>query len=110
MSVSTSAPDRSASQSADEALRAKQVQQAEELLFSGPAGTGFAKALFRGEFHGQGLFPYPELAASDAPRSKQPCRRYGSSPTNTSTPPRSTVMPTFPARSLTGWPTWAFWA
>ncbi len=65
MSASTSAPDRPATQQSDEALRAKQVQQAEELLFSGPAGTSFAKAMFRGEFHGDGLFPYPELADSE---------------------------------------------
>jgi acyl-CoA dehydrogenase family member 9 len=67
MSVSTSAPDRATSQQSDETVRAKQVQQAEELLFSGPAGTGFAKALFRGEFHGEGLFPYPELTESERP-------------------------------------------
>src|SRR5713226_4580796 len=67
MSVSTSAPDRSASQPTDEALRAKQVQQAEELLFSGPAATGFAKALFRGEFRGEDLFPYPSIAGSERP-------------------------------------------
>jgi acyl-CoA dehydrogenase family protein 9 len=42
-------------------LRAKQIEQAEELLFSGPEATGFAKALFRGEFRGNALFPYPEL-------------------------------------------------
>jgi alkylation response protein AidB-like acyl-CoA dehydrogenase len=67
MSVSTSASDRSTSQPSDEVLRAKQVRQAEELLFSGPAGTGFAKALFRGEFQGGALFPYPELATSERP-------------------------------------------
>ncbi len=40
--------------------RAKQVAQAEELLFSGPEKkTGFAKALFRGEFLGSVVLPYP---------------------------------------------------
>jgi len=61
MPVSTSVHDRSAS------LRAQQVQQAEELLFSGPARAGFAKALFRGEFRGDVIFPYPELPESERP-------------------------------------------
>ena len=34
-------------------------------LFSGPARSGFAKALFRGEFRGDVLFPYPELPADE---------------------------------------------
>ena len=38
--MSTAAPDRAA-----EALRAQQMAQAEELLFSGPQSVGFAKAL-----------------------------------------------------------------
>jgi acyl-CoA dehydrogenase family protein 9 len=61
MAISTSAPDRASSHQTDEALRAKQIEQAEELLFSGQDATGFAKALFRGEFRGNALFPYPEL-------------------------------------------------
>jgi acyl-CoA dehydrogenase family member 9 len=64
MAVTTSAPDRAAVEPTDEALRAKQIQQAEELLFQGPEQTGFAKSLFRGEFHGNALFPYPELPES----------------------------------------------
>ena len=44
------------------AERDRQVRQAEELLFSGPHREGFAKALFRGEFRGAALFPYPEPA------------------------------------------------
>ena len=48
-----------------EAERAKQVRQAEELLFSGPAREGFAKALFRGEFHADSLFPYPVLPEAE---------------------------------------------
>jgi acyl-CoA dehydrogenase family protein 9 len=55
MPVSTSVAERAAS------LRAQQVEQAEELLFSGPSRAGFAKALFRGEFRSEALFPYPEL-------------------------------------------------
>jgi acyl-CoA dehydrogenase family member 9 len=61
MAISTSARDRATSGKAEEALRAKQIEQAEELLFSGPEANGFAKALFRGEFRGNALFPYPEL-------------------------------------------------
>ena len=37
------------------------MQQAEELLFSEPPREGFAKALFRGEFRGDIIFPYPQL-------------------------------------------------
>ncbi len=48
-----------------EAERAKQVRQAEELLFSGPSKGGFAKALFRGEFHAESLFPYPMLPQAE---------------------------------------------
>ncbi|MGE3822077.1 MAG: acyl-CoA dehydrogenase family protein [Isosphaeraceae bacterium] len=58
--MSTTAPDREA-----EALRAQQMAQAEELLFSGPQREGFAKALFRGEFHPEGVFPYPELPPAE---------------------------------------------
>jgi acyl-CoA dehydrogenase family protein 9 len=61
MPVTTSAPDRA------ETLRAQQVEQAEELLFSEPARAGFAKALFRGEFRGDSLVPYPELPESQRP-------------------------------------------
>src|SRR5690348_16759243 len=51
--------------SMSEAERERQVRQAEELLFSGPIRSGFAKALFLGEFRGPVLFPYPELGASE---------------------------------------------
>ena len=62
--MSTLTPDRAAHQSDDEALTAQQIQQAEELLFSEPPREGFAKALFRGEFRGDIVFPYPQLPAS----------------------------------------------
>src|SRR5438105_9633435 len=65
MAVTTSAPDRPGTPDHDGDLRAQQVRQAEELLFSGPATSGFAKALFRGEFRGEALFPYPELAEGE---------------------------------------------
>ena len=60
MAVTTSAPDHA------ESLRAKQLQQAEELLFSGPARAGFAKALFRGEFRGDSPVPVPRAAREPA--------------------------------------------
>ena len=62
--MSTLSPDRAASRSDDEALTAQQMKQAEELLFSEPPREGFAKALFRGEFRGDILFPYPRAARS----------------------------------------------
>lgn len=49
----------------DNALRARQMQQAEELLFSEPGRAGFAKGLFRGEFRAEVIFPYPELPPAE---------------------------------------------
>jgi alkylation response protein AidB-like acyl-CoA dehydrogenase len=71
MSISTSPPPRSSPPDDEAALRAKQVQQAEELLFAGDEKGGFAKALFRGEFRGEALFPYPELPESERPTVEQ---------------------------------------
>jgi len=45
----------------DKELRQKQIQQAEELLFSGPQKEGFAKELFLGHFRSESIFPYPAL-------------------------------------------------
>jgi acyl-CoA dehydrogenase family member 9 len=42
-------------------LRRKQIEQAEELLFSGPQKIGFAKDLFFGRFRTDSIFPYPSL-------------------------------------------------
>src|ERR1700685_877296 len=42
-------------------LRRKQIEQAEELLFSGPQKAGFAKDLFFGRFRTESIFPYPAL-------------------------------------------------
>lgn len=64
--MSTTAPDREA-----EALRAQQMAQAEELLFSGPHREGFAKALFKGEFHPEGVFPYPELPQAEKAEAEE---------------------------------------
>jgi acyl-CoA dehydrogenase family member 9 len=44
---------------------AQQQKQAEELIFSGPQKLGFAKALFFGHFHGNLIFPYPEIRADE---------------------------------------------
>src|SRR3954462_11222322 len=65
--MAVSAPDRVPSSPLDDPERAKQVRQAEELLFSEPSRAGFAKALFRGEFRGDVLFPYPELPPAERP-------------------------------------------
>jgi alkylation response protein AidB-like acyl-CoA dehydrogenase len=71
MAITTSAPDRPAASDHDQALRDKQLRQAEELLFAGPATSGFAKALFRGEFRGDALFPYPDLTDAERPAVEQ---------------------------------------
>ncbi len=67
MAVTTSAPDQSSIPDDHETLRADQVRQAEELLFSGGSTGGFAKALFRGVFQGESLFPYPDLTEAERP-------------------------------------------
>lgn len=43
-------------------LQKKQIEQAEELLFSGAPKEGFARALFLGRFRGASVLPYPRLA------------------------------------------------
>lgn len=42
-------------------LQQKQIQQAEELLFSGPQRAGFAKELYFGRFLSRAMLPFPEL-------------------------------------------------
>src|SRR4051795_4372901 len=66
--MAVSIPDRAKASPLDDPERARQVRQAEELLFSGPSRSGFAKALFRGEFRGDVLFPYPELPDDERAR------------------------------------------
>lgn len=74
--MSVTAPDRANAQpSGDDALRARQMQQAEELLFSGPELAGFAKALFRGEFYAESLFPYPQLPAGEKAQADEAVAR-----------------------------------
>ena len=52
--ATTSTPETRTPIESDQALRARQMREAEELL--GPSdATGFAKALFRGEFRAGAL-------------------------------------------------------
>lgn len=46
-------------------LQQKQLQQAEELFFSGPQQVGFAKELFFGRFLQEAIFPYPHLSPTE---------------------------------------------
>ncbi len=73
--MSVSAADRPHASPLDDPERAKQVRQAEELLFSGPSQSGFAKALFQGEFRGDVLFPYPELNSAESTRIEEAVAR-----------------------------------
>jgi acyl-CoA dehydrogenase family protein 9 len=47
-----------------EIQRQKEMQQAEELLFSGRQELGFAKGLFLGNFVADWVMPYPRLEAT----------------------------------------------
>src|SRR4051794_38125697 len=47
-----------------EIQREKEMQQAEELLFSGHQELGFAKGLFLGQFVADWAMPYPQLGAA----------------------------------------------
>src|ERR1700719_1749682 len=44
-----------------DAQRQKEMQQAEELLFTGPQALGFAKGLFQGHFVSDWVMPYPRI-------------------------------------------------
>ena len=55
----------SATTSEAEAQRQKEIQQAEELLFSGPEALGLTKGLFLGRFVSDWVMPYPRLAAAE---------------------------------------------
>jgi alkylation response protein AidB-like acyl-CoA dehydrogenase len=72
--MAVSVPERAPASPLDDPERARQVRQAEELLFSGPSRSGFAKALFRGEFRGDVLFPYPELPDDERARVDEAVR------------------------------------
>src|SRR5262249_50138659 len=67
MATTISAPQQQPLPESDEALRARQIREAEELLGPSTTATGFAKALFKGEFRGEALFPCPELSQAERP-------------------------------------------
>lgn len=69
--MSIDAPEPTTQASAEDALRAKQIREAEELTASAPGGGGFARALFKGEFHAESLFPYPTLSAAERPKVEE---------------------------------------
>src|SRR4051812_18632070 len=69
--MAVSVPERAPASPLDDPERARQVRQAEELLFSGPARSGFAKALFRGTFRRDVLFPYPDLPPDERARVEE---------------------------------------
>jgi alkylation response protein AidB-like acyl-CoA dehydrogenase len=56
---------------AETELRRKQIEQAEELLFSGPQKVGFAKELFFGRFRSESIFPYPALPPELETRTRE---------------------------------------
>jgi acyl-CoA dehydrogenase family member 9 len=47
-----------------ELQRQKEMQQAEELLFTGPQALGFVKGLFAGHFVSDWVMPYPRIPAT----------------------------------------------
>src|SRR2546427_8939219 len=47
-----------------ELQRQKEMQQAEELLFTGPQALGFVKGLFQGHFVADWVMPYPRIPAA----------------------------------------------
>src|SRR5213079_1034333 len=44
-----------------DAQRQEEIQQAEELLFTGPQALGFVKGLFAGHFVSDWVMPYPRI-------------------------------------------------
>ncbi len=54
-----------------EAQIQEQKQHAEEILGAADQKLGFAKSLFFGNFQGELLFPYPQIAATELPRVEQ---------------------------------------
>lgn len=52
-------------------LQQKQLQQAEELLFSGPQQAGFAKELYFGRFRAESIMPYPQLSPAEQARGDE---------------------------------------
>src|SRR2546426_4727287 len=54
-----------------DALREKQVREAEELLFAGPQKLGLAKGLFLGRFVADWVMPYPTMPDEQALQADQ---------------------------------------
>src|ERR1700724_1741961 len=54
-----------------ELQRQKEMQQAEELLFTGPQALGFAKGLFAGHFVSDWMMPYPRIPTAQQPQLDQ---------------------------------------
>src|SRR5205823_2565540 len=54
-----------------ELQRQKEMQQAEELLFTGPQALGFVKGLFQGHFVSDWVMPYPRIGAAEQPEIDQ---------------------------------------
>jgi len=52
-------------------LRQKQLEQAEELFFSGPQKEGFAKELYFGKFRAESIIPYPVLTGEQRQRGDE---------------------------------------
>src|SRR5947208_2177283 len=54
-----------------ELQRRKEMQQAEELLFTGPQALGFVKGVFQGHFVFDWVMPYQRIAAAEQPEIDQ---------------------------------------
>lgn len=54
-----------------EELRQRQLEQAEELFFSGPQKEGFAKELYFGKFRAESITPYPVLTGEQRRRGDE---------------------------------------
>src|SRR5260221_13325102 len=54
-----------------DAVREKQVREAEELLFAGPQKLGVAKGLFLGRFVSDWVMPYPAIPAEQADEAER---------------------------------------
>ena len=57
-----------------ELQRQKEMQQAEELLFTGPQALGFVKGLFAGHFVSDWVMPYPKIPAAQQSQLNQTLR------------------------------------
>lgn len=56
-------------------VQKKQIQQVEDLLFSGPEKEGFVKDLFFGKFRTESIIPFPELPEANQVRGDQMVER-----------------------------------